>query len=169
MKKAIKKTFNVVQQFRLIVGVYSLTAIKYGENGTWSCSVYRGGKRIGVASECAVEEYKGKTVSTCIDVGIFDQREEDAMMEYVDKAGPYGFVGLEDFVGDVMAYVKLLKEMRASAKEGKLVAVDLMRLDDNGMPTQIQSTSKKANPEWIRAYQKMHPEVQVINDQLEVK
>jgi hypothetical protein len=162
--KKVEDKLNVLQQFRSIAGVYSLTAIK-GNRAEWSCSIYRGGKRIGTAQR---EELQTTELSHLTHYDISDPKEEVLLSEWADKAGPLGFESVVDFVEALMKYIFLLKEMRKCAQDGFLVAIDLMRLDDHNMPRLFAHSHVKANTPWLKSYQKMNPNMQVVNHQLEI-
>lgn len=166
MAKAKREDFNFIEHFRSVVGSYSMTAIK-GDRLEWTCSIYRGGKRIGTAQRVNTSLVNDAPGAFTVEYSIADSKEQTALFEYVDKAGPYGFLSIEDFLGDVLDAVFLLKEMRDSAKKGYLVVVDKLRIDDNGLPKSYKTSSKKANEAWLKNYQKQYPAMQVMNFQLQ--
>ena len=154
---------NFLSQFRAICGNYSLTAIKRSPvNSNWTCSVYRGGKRIGTASH--IDEIKPSIFDSKPTQYNIEPVEEKTLLEWIDKAGPYGFESIEEFLETVMAWVVLLKKMDRLVKEQRLVAVDTHYLDPHNMPKEFESTRRKVDARWIKDYKKSYSErMAVVN------
>lgn len=162
---------NVLENFRSIAGVYSVTAIKGTRHSEWSCSIYRGGKRIGTAKrERVPTEFRAMPSdgSLHVNVTIEDVNEEFKLTCWADQAGPFGFENINTFITSLMDWVFILKAMRNEVKQGHLVAYESTRVDVHNMPKDFRTSKIVADAKWISAYMKNYPHMQVVNHQLEV-
>lgn len=151
---------NFLEQFRKIVGTYSLCALKCDDKG-WECSLYDGGRRMGSASHI----YSQNPMFESLTVAVFNSVDEkEKMAKWADQAGPLGFESIEEFLETVVSYLITLRKIdHLVRKQEKLVAVSLDWIDPHGMPISFVCSKNKVNEAWIKGYVKTHKTETVIN------
>jgi hypothetical protein len=158
---------NFLERFHSLVGSYNLTNIKQADNGDWSCTLYRGRKKIGAVIATKLQAACNTSWVAdhlTLDVQLINSEEDQLLSKWADQAGPLGFESKQDFLAYIIICHQLLVKMRDKARAGYLVAVNKNAIDDHGMPGAIAVSHTIGAATWRKAYAKANPDMIVMND-----